>query len=33
MMGFFEDLTIGETEELGSHSFTAEEVKALRRRL
>lgn len=28
MMGFFEDLTIGETEELGSHSFTAEEIKA-----
>jgi acyl dehydratase len=28
MSAFFEDLVIGETEALGSHHFTAEEIKA-----
>ena len=31
-MKFFEDLRIGERQELGSHTFTAESIKAFARR-
>jgi acyl dehydratase len=31
-MRFFEDLRVGERSELGSHTFTAEEIKAFARR-
>ena len=30
-MKYFEDLRIGERDELGSHTFTAEEIKAFGR--
>src|SRR5262252_3029352 len=31
-MRFFEDMRVGERTELGSHTFTAEEIKAFARR-
>ena len=31
-MRFFEDMSVGERTELGSHTFTAEEIKAFARR-